>query len=184
MTSLQNNQRPAHWFSNPQWLHWGYLAGFLTCVGLMAAAYYFEYVLYLDPCPLCMAQRLGTVLIGVGFLLAFVSRNQRLPLTAALIFTLAAAIFSFWLADHQVWMQSLPPEDVPACGPSVDYLIETLPLSELISVMLNGDGNCAEVVWSLWGLGMAEWTRICFGGFILAAAFALFHVLRAYRQAD
>ena len=185
MTASQSaaNNAAAHWFTNPQWLHWGYLAGFFTCVGLMAAAYYFEYVLYLDPCPLCMAQRLGTVLIGVGFLLAFFSRHHDWPLLLSLLFTLAAALFSVWVADHQIWMQGLPAEEVPACGPSMDYLIETLPLTELLSVMLNGDGNCAEIVWSLWGMSMPQWTRICFAAFALAAGYALFHVIRRMRQA-
>ena len=167
-----------NWFTNPQWLHWGYLAGFLTCVGLMAAAFYFEYVLYLDPCPLCMTQRLGTVMIGVGFFLAFLSRNTRWLLLVALLFTLAAAVFSTWVADHQIWMQGLPKEEVPACGPSMNYLIETLPLTDLLSVMLNGDGNCAEIVWSLWGMSMPEWTRICFIGFVLAAVYAIFHTIK------
>ena len=175
MSSLPTS---GNWFTNPRWLHWGYLAGFLVCAGLMAAAHYFEYVMYLDPCPLCMAQRLGTIMIGVGFLLAFFCRNQRWPLLLALLFTLGSAIFATWLADHQIWMQNLPKEEVPACGPSMDYLMETLPLTDLLSVMLNGDGNCAEIVWSLWGMSMPEWTRVCFLGFVLAAAYATFHTIR------
>lgn len=125
-----------NWFTNPQWLHWGYLAGFVTCCAMMAAAFYFEYVLYLDPCPLCMVQRLATVMIGVGFLVAFITRNMSWPLMIALLFTAGSGIFGSWVADHQVWLQHLPKEEVPACGPSVDYLIDTLPLNELISVML------------------------------------------------
>lgn len=175
MSSIQTS---GNWFTNPQWLPYGYLAGFFTCAGLMASAYYFEYVLYLDPCPLCMVQRLATVMIGVGFLAAFFTRNMRWLLILALLFTVGSGLFGAWVADHQVWLQHLPKEEVPACGPSVDYLIETLPLNELISVMLEGDGNCAEVVWSLWGMSMPEWTRICFLAYALAAAYGLFHVVR------
>lgn len=162
-------------------LHHGYLAGFLSCAALLAAAYYFEYALYLEPCPLCMVQRLATLAIGLGFLAAFIARQRgdrpaSWALRIALIFTLLSAIGGVWVADHHVWLQNLPPEDVPACGPGFDYLIETLPLSELIGVMLRGNGNCADVSWSFVGLSMPEWTRLWFLGYALAAAFALFRV--------
>ncbi|MCT7359300.1 disulfide bond formation protein B [Thalassolituus pacificus] len=162
-------------------LHHGYLAGFLSCVALLAAAYYFEYALYLEPCPLCMVQRLATLAIGLGCLAAFIARQREnkpasWTLRIALIFTLLSAIGGVWVADHHVWLQNLPPEDVPACGPGFDYLIETLPLSELIGVMLRGNGNCADVSWSFVGLTMPEWTRLWFIGYTLAAAFALFRV--------
>ncbi len=160
-------------------LRYGYAAGFLSCVGLMAAAYYFEYALFLDPCPLCMVQRLATVLTGVGFLLAFIlhpkaGQQPNWPLRIALLFTLAAAIFGWWAADHHVWMQGLPPEDVPECGPSFEHMMKTLPLNELLTIMLQGDGNCAEVSWNFWGLSMPEWLRLWFIGFTAATVFALF----------
>lgn len=160
-------------------LRHGYAAGFLSCVALMAAAYYFEYALYLDPCPLCMVQRLATVLTGIGFLLAFFlhpKAGQPVSgwLRAALVFTLAAAIFGLWSANHHVWLQGLPPADVPACGPSFEHLMKTLPLTELLSIMLQGDGNCAEVGWNFWGLSMPAWLRLWFVGFSAATLFALF----------
>lgn len=160
-------------------LHHGYLAGFLCCAGLMAAAFYFEYVMFLDPCPLCMLQRLATVLTGLGFLAAFIvsmatSHRPGWPLRTALLLTLAAALFGWWAADHHVWLQGLPADEVPACGPSFDYLMDTLPLSELLSIMLQGNGNCAEVSWQFWGLSMPEWLRLWFIGFTAAIVFALY----------
>lgn len=160
-------------------LRHGYLAGFLSCVGLMAAAYYFEYALFLDPCPLCMVQRLATILIGLGFLLAFIAAPRAGQpanwwLRSALLFTLAACIFGLWAAEHHIWIQNLPPEDVPACGPSFEYMMQTLPLTDLLSIMLKGNGNCAEVNWSFIGLSMPAWVLIWFVGFTLATLFALF----------
>mgnify|MGYP002010748585 FL=1 len=153
-------------------LHHGYLAAALSCAGLLAMAYYFEYVLYLDPCPLCMLQRLITLMIGIGFLLAFFTRNTGWPLKLSLLFTIGWGVFGIWAADHQLWLQNLPPEDVPACGPSFDYMLDTMPLAELLKVMLHGDGNCAEVSWTLLGKSMPWWTRIAFAVYGLAALFA------------
>lgn len=161
------------WLANPTWLSYAYLAGCLSCVALLSAALYFEYVLYMDPCPMCMVQRLATFLIGVGFLVAFLGRNHRWLLIVSLLFVLAAAILGVWSADHHIWLQHLPKEEVPACGPGIDYLIDTLPLSELLDVMLKGDGNCAETVWSFLGLSMPEWTRVYFALYLLAALYAL-----------
>lgn len=156
-------------------LRHGYLLGFLCCVGLMAAAYYFEYVEFLDPCPLCMVQRLATVLIGLGFLSAFFLETKGgWWLRGALLFTLAAGVFGIWSASHHIWLQSLPAEEAPACGPSFEHLMHTLPLSELLSIMLKGNGNCAEISWSLWGLSMPAWVRLWFVGFTAAVGFALF----------
>lgn len=156
-------------------LRHGYLVGFLSCAGLMAAAYYFEYVQFLDPCPLCMVQRLATVLVGLGFLSAFILEPKgRWWLRSALLVTLAAGIFGIWAASHHIWLQGLPPEEAPACGPGFDYLMQTLPLTDLLKIMLQGDGNCAEVSWSLWGLSMPAWVRLWFLGFTGATLVALF----------
>lgn len=161
-------------------LRHGYLLGFLSCTSLLAAAYYFEYVMFLDPCPLCMVQRLATLLTGLGFLAAFIAApaRNRHWLTAALLFTLAAALFGWWAADHHVWLQGLPAEEVPACGPSFDYLLETLPLSELLGLMLQGNGNCAEISWMFLGLSMPEWLRLWFIGFTAAIVWALTRTLQ------
>lgn len=161
------------YLTSPRILSWGYLLIFLSCAGLLAAAYYFEYVLYLDPCPLCMVQRLATALIGVFFLLAFFVRNWSWLLRACLLLALGAGILGVWSADHHIWLQGLPKEEVPACGPSIDYLIETLPLTELLDVMLEGDGNCAETVWGFLGLSMPQWTLLWFAAYSLAAFYAL-----------
>ncbi|WP_369856106.1 disulfide bond formation protein B [Candidatus Thalassolituus haligoni] len=166
---------------SPRLLRFGYLAGFLTCAALLGAAYYFEIVLYMEPCPLCMVQRLATLLIGIGCLLAFIFDGFRWMSRLALALTTGSAIFGAVVADHHIWIQHLPPEDVPACGPSFDYLLETLPMNELISIMLHGDGNCADVSWMFWDMSMPEWTRLFFIAFAIAGLIAL---ISSWRRGD
>ncbi|GGY51031.1 disulfide bond formation protein B [Bacterioplanes sanyensis] len=163
---------------SPQWLGRAGLLGFLTCAALLATAYYFEYVLYMEPCPMCMVQRLAFLLIGLGCLAVFFARNHYSLRLVTLALTVAAAIFGYWSADHHVWLQNLPPEEVPDCGPSFGYLMDTLPLTELLKIMLQGNGNCAEISWSMWGLSMPEWTRIWYAGFALVVGTAFFSNLR------
>ncbi len=158
---------------NLKLLHYAYLLGFAFCACLLATAYYFEYYLFMEPCPLCMVQRLATLLIGLGFLAAYVLDEYRWPTRIALAFVIASAIFGYFTADHHIYLQNLPPEEVPACGPSFDYLMETLPMSELFQIMLQGNGNCAEVSWMMLGKSMPEWTRIAFFWFAVAGGFSL-----------
>ena len=59
-------------------------------------------------------------------------------------------------AGRHIWLQYLPPEEVPACGPSLEYMLETLPFADTFKILLLGDGNCAETLWTLLGLSIPE----------------------------
>jgi len=130
--------------------------------GLMGYGLYTQYFEYLEPCPLCMTQRAFYCLIGFfAFIALLHSRRHRVYSALALI----SAMGGIAAAGRQVWLQHLPPEQVPACGPSLEYMLETFPLSETLLTMVRGDGNCAEVVWTFLGFSMGEWSLACFLGF-------------------
>lgn len=160
----------------------GYLAGFIGCALLLAAAYYFEYQLFLDPCPLCIVQRIATMAIGIGCLLAFLSRNTRLPQLLSLLFTFASSLFGIWIAHRHVWLQGLPADEVPECGPSVEYMAEVLPFTELVAFMLQASGSCADISWSFIGMSMPEWMQVVFVGFALVSALGLIRILQSIRS--
>ncbi len=134
----------------------------LSTIGLMSYALYTQYYQYLEPCPLCITQRLFYILIGVFALLALLhQRGQKIYAALAGL----SALGGIATAGRQVWLQHLPPDKVPACGPSLEYMLETFPLSETFRAMVTGDGNCAEVVWTFMGFSMGEWSLACFVGF-------------------
>lgn len=146
------------------------LLAFAVCAALLASAFYMEYVLYLEPCPLCMAQRIAFALVGmVGLAAALTpptpSRVRLLAGAAAL-----AALFGLYLAGRQLWLQSLPPELVPDCAPGIYYMMQSFPLLEVISTMLSGSGDCAEVQWRWLGLSIPGWTAVAFASIALIAA--------------
>lgn len=151
----------------------GYLLGFALCISLLGSAYYFEYELFLEPCPLCIVQRIATLGIGVGCLFAFFARNTHWLLRIVLIFTLASSLFGTWVAHHHVSIQNMPASEVPECGPGLEYMIETLPTHELITTVLRGSGSCADVSWVFLSFTMPEWTRITFIGFTLIVLLAM-----------
>lgn len=136
-------------------------AGFLTCAALMGYALYAERVLGFEPCPLCMFQRVGVVILGATFLLAAL-HNPRSVAGArvyAALLALAAAI-PLYVAGRHVYIQSLPFGSVPSCGASFDYMMDVFPLMTVVQKVLTGAGECQKIDWSLLGLSMPAWVFI------------------------
>ena len=158
-----------------------FLATFVACASLLAAAYYFEYVLFLDPCPLCIMQRIAVLMIGLvglsGFLLARSSFSQKVH---SVLMSLSA-LFGIAVAGRHVWIQNLPADQIPTCGPSLEYMVDTLPWAEVLAVMLRGNGNCADAQWAFMGLSMPLWVLLWFVGFVILAA-GLFY--RAHKSSS
>jgi disulfide bond formation protein DsbB len=106
-----------------------------------------------------MSQRVFYVLTAfIALIAAIHNRGARVYGALCVLSSLAGAA----IAARQVWLQHLPPDAVPACGPNLEYMLQTLPFGEVLLRMLKGDGNCALVDWRLWGLSMAEWSLLIF----------------------
>lgn len=140
-----------------------YWFGLLGCSALIAVAYfYFQKQLGLPPCPLCMFQR--ACLAGVAFfcLLGILFRPKKV---GSKVLALGATVFSalgLGIAGRQVWLQHLPKDQVPECGPDLNFMLESFPLTETIQTVLSGSGECAEVLWRFAGLSMPEWMVVVF----------------------
>lgn len=135
----------------------------LSCGLIIAiAVFYFQDYLGLEPCYLCMTQRFFVIAVGLIFIVAAAhnpaARGRSIYSLLVIISSLGGAFFSV----KQLWLQSLPEDQVPACGPSVEYLFDAFSASEAISMLLRGDGNCAEVQWQLIGLSMPAWVLVTF----------------------
>lgn len=148
---------------------------FLICAGLLGVAFYMEYVMGLEPCPLCWLQRFGFMAAGLVSLLAVLHNPKGIGIRVyGLLLSLASAA-GLAVAGRQLWLQSLPEDQVPACGPSVDYMLEVLPLMEVLSTALRGTGDCAEVVWRFLGLSIPGWTAVFFGLLVVVGLVLVFH---------
>jgi disulfide bond formation protein DsbB len=145
-----------------------------SIVGLMSYAIYAERVLYLDPCPLCITQRVFYVLIGIFSLIGLVFIRQRRAQQVAAVLMALSAVGGIITAGRQVWLQHLPPEKVPECGPGLSYWMENEPWLRTLSLLFKGDGNCAEVNWTFLGFSMGEWSLAWFLALLLVALVLLF----------
>ncbi len=135
-------------------------AGALACAGLMAYALYAQYQLLLDPCPLCIFQRLAVIALGVVFMVAALHNPGTIGSRVYALLVLLAGGSGIFVAGRHVWLQNLPPEKVPSCGPGLDFMLEAFPVMEMLEMVLTGSGECATVDWSLLGLTMPAWVLI------------------------
>ncbi len=144
------------------------LAGFLACAGMMGFALYAQHVLLLDPCPLCIIQRMATISLGLVFLLAALHNPGQLGARVYGVLVFLAAGLGVGVASWHVRLQNMPQEDIPSCGPGFEYIVDNFPLSDALGMIFKGSGECAEVVWRLLGLSMPTWVVIGLGGLGIA----------------
>jgi disulfide bond formation protein DsbB len=149
-----------------------YFLGVLVCAGLMGWALWIQYGLGLDPCPLCALQRMAVVAIGIVFLIAGLHNPGRTGAAVYAALTFVIGAFGIVTAMRHVWIQSLPKGEVPACGMGLNYMLETLPLTDVLTKVFKGSGECAEKAWMLFGLAIPSWTFVFYVAMIVAA-FAL-----------
>ncbi|MBH02653.1 MAG: disulfide bond formation protein B [Xanthomonadales bacterium] len=145
------------------------LAGFLACALAMAFALYLQYVEGQQPCPLCIFQRIAMIATGLVFLVAALHAPRARGRWVYAATAAATALVGVALAARHVWLQSLPPDQIPACGPSLDYLLQILPVTQVIQLVFNGDGSCAKITSTVFGVSLPLWTLIAFSGLAIYA---------------
>jgi protein dithiol:quinone oxidoreductase len=143
--------------------------GFAACAAGLGFALYLEHFRGYAPCPMCVFQRVAMIAAGLAFLAGAVHGPRAggrwgYAGLAALASGADAAV-----AGRHVWLQGLPPDQVPACGPTLDYLMDMFPLREVVEMVLKGDGNCAKIDAAWLGISLPAWTMIAFMGLALWA---------------
>jgi disulfide bond formation protein DsbB len=153
----------------------GFLIGFLICAGLLGFALYAEYQLGMTPCPLCIFQRIAFVIMGLFFLLGALHAprgNGRWVYTGLV---LAGAVGGAATASRHLWLQTLPPDQVPSCGPGLGYMLDAFPFAKMLKLVFTGSGECAKVE-PILGLPMPAWSLLWF---VLLAGLAIAVARRA-----
>jgi disulfide bond formation protein DsbB len=156
------------------------VSGFLVIASIvgMAFALYLEHVQGLEPCPLCVFQRVGLMGLGIISLVALIHNPS--SAWGKRLYALLGSLSILWsagVAARHVWLQNLPPDQVPSCGPGLNYLIDALPLKNVLAQVLTGSGECAVIDWTFLGQSLPVWSLVFFT--ILAVA-SLWQLLRRY----
>src|SRR5687767_2434587 len=141
----------------------GNALGFVVCAGLMAYALYAQYVLGLAPCPLCIFQRIATMVTGILFLVAAIHNPRENGARAYGALIALAALGGVLISARHIWIQAQPPGTVAACGADLDYLLDIMPVTQVVTKVLTGSGECGKVDWMFLGLSMPWWVAISLG---------------------
>lgn len=141
-----------------------FLLGFISCFLMLAVGAYFQFVEELEPCPLCISQRIAILITGIVFLIAALHNPQNGGIKIYSILGIITALFGAGISIRHVWIQNLPPDEVPECGPGLEYVFENFPLIDSIKLMLNGTGECADILWTFLGVSIPGWTLVAFLG--------------------
>ena len=139
-----------------------FLAGFIICMSLLGGEAYLQLVENLEPCPLCISQRIAIFATGMVFLIAALHNPTEACVKIYALLGMATALGGAAISIRHIWIQHLPANEVPECGPGLDYVFDNFPLADTIKLMLSGSGDCAKVDWTLLGLSIPEWTLMAF----------------------
>ena len=151
-----------------------------VCHQLLIAAFYFQYVEGMEPCPFCIFQRIAVLGLAIWFLVhglhkPFADSRWNVFYNAIGLFS---ALIGTVISGRHAYLQSLPADEVPACGPSLDYLVDMLPIMEVFEVVFKGSGSCAAVSWQMFGLTMPMWLMLFFVGCIGLLSWRLYRQFR------
>lgn len=151
----------------------------ITIIASLVAILFFQKYLQLDPCPLCIFQRVGLWVMGVFTLLAaLINPKKRITRLILWLGAMAGAVWGLSVAGRHVWLQHLPADEVPACGPGLDYWVDTLPLLQVFQEVLKGSGECAIIDWSLFGISIPQMTLAMFVFVVGLLIFMLTKILK------
>lgn len=141
---------------------WLYLVGTLVIAVAFGTALYLQYVLHQDPCPLCMIQRFIFIAMFILFAVAALHNPGRRGAKAYAVLISLLAISGVGTASRHIWLQHLPKDQVPACGPGLEYMLGNFPLAEVWQELMHGSGECAAKGWAFLGLGIPEWSLMLY----------------------
>ena len=141
---------------------------FTVCIGLLGFGLYLEHAVGLEPCPLCIFQRVAYIVIGLLALIAAIHNPQKLFENIYTGLILITSLCGAGIAGRQIWLQHLPEDKIPECGPGLEYMLDAFPFTDALRMILSGSGECAEVQWTFLSFSIAEWSIVCFSGLIIA----------------
>ena len=151
----------------------------MTVIGMSFALFFLQRYMGLSPCPLCIFQRIGLMVMGSFALIAALFNHK--SKAVRLVLWLGSLLGIGWaagVAARHVWLQHLPADQVPSCGPGLDYWLDTLPMSEVLNQVFAGSGECASVDWTFLGFSIPEQSLLLFSLLLIVHILILVRILK------
>ena len=154
----------------------------MAVIGMSFALFFLQRYMGFSPCPLCIFQRIGLMVMG-GFALIAAIFDPKSKIVRLLLWlgSLAGIGWAAVVAGRHVWLQHLPADQVPSCGPGLDYWLDTLPMQQVLKEVFAGSGECASIEWTFMGLSIPEQSLILFSILIVVHLLILWRIVRPAR---
>lgn len=154
----------------------------MAVIGMSFALFFLQRYMGFSPCPLCIFQRIGLMVMG-GFALIAAIFDPKSKIVRLLLWlgSLAGIGWAAVVAGRHIWLQHLPADQVPSCGPGLDYWLDTLPMQQVLKEVFAGSGECASIEWTFMGLSIPEQSLILFSILILVHVLILWRIVRPAR---
>jgi disulfide bond formation protein DsbB len=159
-----------------------YLLGFLAISILLLTSIYLQLFRGIIPCPLCSLQRLSFVLLGIWFLLGILIHAKHFGRVFINIMCSLTSILGMFLAGRQIWLQHIPSTNNTECGVSLQYMMQILPMNQVLQKIVEGSAECSQRGWEFLSLNMAEWALIWFAGFLLLSLYLLIKEVKNHKK--
>jgi protein dithiol:quinone oxidoreductase len=141
---------------------------FLATAGLLAYGLWLQHAQNLEPCPMCILQRYAFAAAGLIAVIAALHNPKTVGVRIYAGLTALMALAGGGVAARQTWLQHNPPK-IADCGPGLEFMVESFPLSEALPMIFRGSGDCSKVDWTFLGLSIAEWALTCFAGIVIVS---------------
>lgn len=138
------------------------VSGFLVCAGLYAYALFVQFQLGIEPCPLCIFQRIVFIVMALFFLAGAIHDPRAVGRRIYAVVLLLTACIGVGIAARHIWVQHQPPDPLAGCAPGWNYMVQNFPLSKTLKMVFTGEADCAQITWTFLGLSMPGWTLICY----------------------
>ncbi|NOU24735.1 MAG: disulfide bond formation protein B [Methylotenera sp.] len=149
----------------------GYLLGFVGSFGLVGLALWIQTRYQLNPCPLCISQRMIFMGLGVLFLIAVFFKPASIVSKLFTLLQVLTALGGAGVAIRHWWLQAHRESVIADCGVGFDYMFENFPLKKALTLVFRGTGDCAAIDWTLLGLSIPQMALIAFIGFGVFAVY-------------
>jgi protein dithiol:quinone oxidoreductase len=140
----------------------GYFIGFAACFATVILALVIQAVYKLEPCPLCITQRIVFMCLGVLFLIAAFVKPATLFAKLLMVAQVITALIGAGWAIRHWWIQAHRESMIVDCGVGFDYMFENFPLKKAFSLIFKGTGDCAAIDWTFLGLSLPQLGLIAF----------------------
>ncbi len=136
------------------------ILGALACATMMGVALFAQFGLHLQPCNMCILQRICVVSLGLVFLAAALHDPATPGARLYSVFIAAAALAGVAVSGRHIWMSMQPLGSLPSCGADFYTMVQMIPITDVVAKIWNGGGECQMVPWRLLGLSMQTWVLI------------------------